>query len=392
MRIEMRLEMYGGIRLNRNRLSQLPELLFQKNELLSRLVLYGNKITELPRGVFDGLASLELLLLNANKIHCVRSTAFKDLENLALLSLYDNKIQSLAKGSFSSLHNIQTLRLNNNDLSVLEATGVFKGLSHIKKINLSNNKISEIEDGVFEGAGSVVELHLTANHLRSVRGAMFRGMEGLRMLNLLANPFNCDCRLSWLGAWLRNRRICTCVDTVVRCSNRHLETLPRGLPRNLTELYLDGNQLTSVPKELASFKFLQLVAIGANPLYCDCRLLWLSSWVKSGYKEPGIARCGGPVEASVRSKCSPCASSPCQNRGSCQAHPTENVHLRFCVCPYGFEGSLCQVNVDDCRDHGCENSAACVDGVGNYTCLCPPFYTDGQHQQQQQQQQQQHKT
>lgn len=35
-------------------------------------------------------------------------------------------------------------------------------------------------------------------------------------------------------------------------------------------------------------------AIGTNPLYCDCRLLWLSDWVKSGYKEPGIARCAGP--------------------------------------------------------------------------------------------------
>lgn len=37
-------------------------------------------------------------------------------------------------------------------------------------------------------------------------------------------------------------------------------------------------------------------AIGANPLYCDCNLRWLSSWVKTGYKEPGIARCAGPPE------------------------------------------------------------------------------------------------
>ncbi|MEQ2193291.1 hypothetical protein XENOCAPTIV_026666 [Xenoophorus captivus] len=36
------------------------------------------------------------------------------------------------------------------------------------------------------------------------------------------------------------------------------------------------------------------VAIGANPLYCDCHLRWLSDWVKTGYKEPGIARCAGP--------------------------------------------------------------------------------------------------
>uniref|UniRef100_A0A7N8XF14 Slit homolog 1b (Drosophila) n=1 Tax=Mastacembelus armatus TaxID=205130 RepID=A0A7N8XF14_9TELE len=465
----------------------------------------------------------------------------------------------------------EELRLNNNDLSVLEATRAFKGLSQLKKINLSNNKISEIEDGAFEGASSVVELHLTANHLESVRGSMFRGMEGLRMLmlrnnriscihngsftgltnvrllslydnqlstilpgafdtlpnlstlNLLANPFNCDCRLSWFGVWLRSRRIvtgnprcqspaflreiplqdvavpdfrcedgtkhtlkyncapgpqcpnqCTCMDTVVRCSNKHLQALPRGLPRNVTELYLDGNQFTSVPKELASYKYLQLVeflspnlflplfpspllpssspvfsdphqilsltlclclcrAIGANPLYCDCRLLWLSDWVKSGYKEPGIARCAGPrgmegklllttpadkfqclgpVEASVQAKCSPCVSSPCQNQGVCQVHHTqlytctckagftgklcetpvdacvsnpctnggtclsdEQTKGFSCACAFGFHGTFCEVNVDDCQDHGCENGATCVDGVGNYTCLCPPNYT-----------------
>uniref|UniRef100_A0AAQ5Y7C2 Slit homolog 1b (Drosophila) n=1 Tax=Amphiprion ocellaris TaxID=80972 RepID=A0AAQ5Y7C2_AMPOC len=457
----------------------------------------------------------------------------------------------------------EELRLNNNDLSVLEATRAFKGLSQLKKINLSNNKISEIEDGAFEGASSVVELHLTANHLESVRGSMFRGMEGLRMLmlrnnkiscihngsftgltnvrllslydnqlstilpgafdtlpnlstlNLLANPFNCDCRLSWFGVWLRSRRIvtgnprcqgpaflreiplqdvavpdfrcedgmmiscvpgpqcpsqCTCMDTVVRCSNKHLQALPRGLPRNVTELYLDGNQFTSVPKELATFKYLQLMrclsdslwsqsfrslhgndiselqqgifsdvaslshlAIGANPLYCDCRLLWLSDWVKSGYKEPGIARCAGPrgmegklllttpadkfqclgpVEASVQAKCSPCVSSPCQNQGICQLHHTqqftctcksgftgkhcetpvdacvsnpctnggtclsdEQTRGFSCACAFGFHGTFCEVNVDDCEAHGCENGATCVDGVGNYTCLCPPNYT-----------------
>ncbi|XP_077575592.1 slit homolog 1b [Stigmatopora nigra] len=494
----------------------------------------------------------------------------------------------------------EELRLNNNDLSLLEATGAFKGLSQLKKINLSNNKISEIEDGAFEGASAVVELHLTANHLDAVRGNMFRGMDMLRMLmlrnnkisclhngsftglnnvrllslydnqlsvilpgtfdplpnlstlNLLANPFNCDCRLSWLGSWLRSRRIvtgnprcqspaflreiplqdvavpdfrcedgtqdestscslgpqcpsgCTCVDTVVRCSNKHLQALPRGLPSNLTELYLDGNQFTRVPNLLSKFRNLQLIdlsnnkissltddafgnmsqlttlilsynalrcipplalrglrslrllslhgndiselqhgifndvtslshlAIGSNPLYCDCRLLWLSEWLKSGYKEPGIARCSGPpamegklllttppehflcqgvVDASIVAKCNPCASSPCQNQGVCEGLPShsqpytctckngftgqrcetpvdacasnpcinggtclsdEQTSSFSCACFLGFHGVYCEVNADDCRDHGCESGATCVDGVGNYTCLCPP--------------------
>lgn len=29
---------------------------------------------------------------------------------------------------------------------------------------------------------------------------------------------------------------CTCLDTVVRCSNKHLKALPRGIPKNVTEL------------------------------------------------------------------------------------------------------------------------------------------------------------
>lgn len=29
---------------------------------------------------------------------------------------------------------------------------------------------------------------------------------------------------------------CTCLETVVRCSNKHLHALPKGIPRNVTEL------------------------------------------------------------------------------------------------------------------------------------------------------------
>lgn len=59
------------------------------------------------------------------------------------------------------------------------------------------------------------------------------------------------------------------------------------------------------------------------------------------------------------------------------SHETFLLSVRrfSCACAYGFHGTFCEVNVDDCQDHGCENGATCVDGVGNYTCLCPPNYT-----------------
>uniref|UniRef100_A0A3B3T238 Slit homolog 1 protein n=1 Tax=Paramormyrops kingsleyae TaxID=1676925 RepID=A0A3B3T238_9TELE len=639
--------------LNANKIHCVRASTFQDLQNLSLLSLYDNKIQTLAKGTFASLRAIQTLHLAQNPFICdcnlkwladylrsnpietsgARCASPRRLANKRIGQIKSKKFR--CSGSEDTRLNTECnsdpvcppkcrceagvvdcsnlrltkipehiptstteLRLNNNEISVLEATGVFKSLSQLKKINLSNNKISEIEDGAFEGTGSVVELHLTANQMDSVRGGMFRGLDGLRMLmlrnnriscihndsftglnnvrllslydnqlttispgafdtlqslstlNLLANTFNCDCRLVWLGDWLRSRKIvtgnprcqrpaflkeiplqdvalpdfrceegqeeagcvprpqcpseCTCLDTVVRCSNKHLQSLPRGVPRNITELYLDGNQLTMVPKELSAFKHLQLVdlsnnrisslsnssfanmsqlttlilsynalrcipplafsglrslrllslhgndiselpdgifndvaalshlAIGANPLHCDCRLRWLSDWVKTGYKEPGIARCVGPrgmegklllttpvqkfeceVDPAVLAKCNPCLSNPCQNQAgclsdlvdgykcscapgfkgrdcetaanACSSNPCANGGtcragareggVFSCSCPQGFEGPTCEVNVDDCEDHDCENGATCVDGVNNYTCLCGPLYT-----------------
>uniref|UniRef100_A0A8C3RHA8 Slit guidance ligand 3 n=1 Tax=Cyanoderma ruficeps TaxID=181631 RepID=A0A8C3RHA8_9PASS len=608
------------------------------------IVLYGNKITEIPQGLFDDLVSLQLLLLNANKINCLRVNTFQGLHNLKLLSLYDNKLQTVSKGLFTPLRSIQTLhlaqnpfvcdchlkwladylqdnpietsgarcsnprrlankrisqikskkfrcsgnsihfpfiagsedyrskftgkcfmdlvcpekcrcegtivdcsnqkltrlpthlpeyttdlRLNDNDISVLEAVGLFKKLPNLRKINLSNNKIKEIREGAFDGAAGVQELILTENQLESVHGRMFRGLTGLKTLmlrsnsiscvnndtfaglssvrllslydnhistitpgafstlvslstiNLLANSFNCNCHLAWLGKWLRKKRIvsgnprclkpfflkdipiqdvdvqdftcdgndesscllsppcpsqCTCVDSVVRCSNKGLRMLPKGIPKDVTELTLHGNDISNVPEgsfnDLVSLSHL---ALGTNPLHCDCHLRWLSEWVKAGYKEPGIARCRGPeamvdrlllttpthhfqckepVDLSVVSKCNPCLSSPCKNNGTCSSDPVElyqctcpfgfkgrdcsvpinsciqnpcqnggTCHLteankdgfRYCSCLLGYEGERCEINPDDCEDNDCENNSTCVDGINNYVCLCPPNYT-----------------
>uniref|UniRef100_A0A663MZZ9 Slit guidance ligand 3 n=1 Tax=Athene cunicularia TaxID=194338 RepID=A0A663MZZ9_ATHCN len=578
------------------------------------IVLYGNKITEIPQGLFDDLVSLQLLLLNANKINCLRVNTFQGLHNLKLLSLYDNKLQTISKGLFAPLRSIQTLhlaqnpfvcdchlkwladylqdnpietsgarcsnprrlankrisqikskkfrcsgmcfipgfntarlccfmdlvcpekcrcegtivdcsnqkltrlpshlpeyttdlRLNDNDISVLEAIGLFKKLPNLRKINLSNNKIKEIREGTFDGASGVQELILTENQLESVHGRMFRGLTGLKTLmlrsnsiscinndtfaglssvrllslydnhistitpgafstlvslstiNLLANSFNCNCHLAWLGKWLRKKRIvsgnprclkpfflkdipiqdvdvqdftcdgndesscllsppcpsqCTCVDSVVRCITFYIAPFMRIHAFN-------------------GLRSLRVLALGTNPLHCDCNLRWLSEWVKAGYKEPGIARCSGPDamvdrlllttpthhfqckgrNISVVSKCNPCLSNPCKNNGTCNNDPVEfyqctcpfgfkgrdcsmpinsciqnpcqnggTCHLTetnkdgfSCSCLLGYEGERCEINPDDCEDNDCENNSTCVDGINNYVCLCPPNYT-----------------
>uniref|UniRef100_A0A8C4LRD3 Slit homolog 1 protein n=1 Tax=Equus asinus asinus TaxID=83772 RepID=A0A8C4LRD3_EQUAS len=620
--------------LNANKINCIRPDAFQDLQNLSLLSLYDNKIQSLAKGTFTSLRAIQTLHLAQNPFICdcnlkwladflrtnpietsgARCASPRRLANKRIGQIKSKKFRCSAKEQYfipgtedyqlnsecnsdvvcphkcrceasmvecSSLkltklpervpQSTAELRLNNNEISILEATGMFKKLNHLKKINLSNNKVSEIEDGAFEGAASVSELHLTANQLESIRSGMFRGLDGLRTLmlrnnriscihndsftglrnvrllslydnqiatispgafdtlqalstlNLLANPFNCNCQLAWLGDWLRKRKIvtgnprcqqpdflrqiplqdvafpdfrceegreeggclprpqcpqeCACLDTVVRCSNKHLQALPKGIPKNVTELGLGGtvvppasffpspplpplslppplpfsslpplslppfhrilsyNALQCIPPlAFQGLRSLRLLAIGANPLYCDCHLRWLSSWVKTGYKEPGIARCAGPPDMegklllttpakkfecqgpptlAVQAKCDPCLSSPCQNQGTCHddplevyrcacpsgykgrdcevsldscssgpcgnggtCHPQEGEEAGFtCSCPTGFEGPTCGVNTDDCVEHACANGGICVDGVGNYTCQCPLLYS-----------------
>lgn len=54
---------------------------------------------------------------------------------------------------------------------------------------------------------------------------------------------------------------------------------------------------------------------------------------------------------------------------------TDRLNDYRCECEKGFEGKRCDVNIDDCIAHACQNNASCVDSVQNYTCACNYGYT-----------------
>ncbi|NXE58698.1 SLIT1 protein, partial [Calcarius ornatus] len=561
--------------LNANKINCVRADAFQDLQNLSLLSLYDNKIQSLAKGTFTSLRAIQTLHLAQNPFICdcnlkwladflranpvetsgarcasprrlankrigqIKSKKFRcsgescphpwtedyqlnsecnsdvicppkcrcesgvvECSNLKLTKIPDRIPQSTAE-----------LRLNNNEISILEATGIFKKLPHLKKINLSNNKVSEIEDGAFEGASSVNELHLTVNQLESVRSGMFRGLDGLRTLmlrnnriscihndsftglrnvrllslydnqistiapgafdtlqslstlNLLANPFNCNCQLAWLGDWLRKRKIvtgnprcqnpdflrqiplqdvafpdfrceegkeettciprpqcpqeCTCLDTVVRCSNKHLKALPKGIPKNVTELYLDGNQFTQVPGQLSTFKYLQLVdlsnnkisslsnssftnmsqlttlILSYNSLQCipplafeglrSLRLLSLHGNDISSLPEgifadvtslshlgaeqglchaPGACCLGAHLLSRV-------PQHPAEQDGQSWAGAVAPPHSRLSLLPQGRD---CEVALGGCSSNPCANGGTCQpqDGEGaGFRCLCP---------------------
>ncbi len=83
-----------------------------------------------------------------------------------------------------------------------------------------------------------------------------------------------------------------------------------------------------------------------------------------------------------------CASSPCQNSGTC----ADAVNEYSCNCVSGYEGTNCEtsdlksgwyfpnvilsvvLDTDECASGPCQNSGACVDGVNGYSCNCVSGY------------------
>ncbi|KAK0145884.1 Protein crumbs 1 [Merluccius polli] len=61
-----------------------------------------------------------------------------------------------------------------------------------------------------------------------------------------------------------------------------------------------------------------------------------------------------------------CASAPCLNDGTC----LDMVDHYRCECSLGFKGVNCKVEIDECEDQPCLNGATCRDHVGRYSCDC----------------------
>lgn len=115
--------------------------------------------------------------------------------------------------------------------------------------------------------------------------------------HLASNPFNCNCHLAWFSDWLRKRALagsqptcavsgkgkeifirdlphhefkcgsdddggclgdgycppsCVCTGTIVRCSRNKLKEIPRGIPAETTELYLESNEIGMIHSDRIS--------------------------------------------------------------------------------------------------------------------------------------------
>uniref|UniRef100_A0A4W5NFJ8 Slit homolog 3 (Drosophila) n=1 Tax=Hucho hucho TaxID=62062 RepID=A0A4W5NFJ8_9TELE len=433
------------------------------------------KLTKLPPHLPEHTTDLRL---NDNEISILEAAGtFKKLPNLKKINLSNNKLRDIREGAFDGAGGVLEVLLTGNKLQALQGR-MFRGLTGLKTLMLRSNQIGCVDNTTFTGLSSVRLLSLYDNRISTIAPGAFTTLHSLSTINLLSNPYVCDCHLAWLGLWLKKTRVvsgnprcqkpaflkeipiqdvanpdftcdgieenvcfpvsrcpesCTCSDTVSYKTHSHIYA--RTHTHTHCVMILSYNQIRCIQVHaFDGLKSLRLLALGANPLYCNCDLRWLSQWVKAGFKEPGIARCTGPpdmadrlllttplnrfqckgpVDLNLISKCGPCLSGPCLNNGTCASDVSGSYHctcpfgykgqnceiainacISFpcanggtchlmpgqvrqfsCTCPPGYEGLQCEVNPDDCEDNDCENNSTCVDGINNYTCVCPPNYT-----------------
>lgn len=66
----------------------------------------------------------------------------------------------------------------------------------------------------------------------------------------------------------------------------------------------------------------------------------------------------------------PCQTNPCLHGGSCLIEGGGYS----CLCPQGYSGESCEIDIDDCQSNPCQNGGTCIDEINSFVCLCLPSY------------------
>lgn len=59
---------------------------------------------------------------------------------------------------------------------------------------------------------------------------------------------------------------------------------------------------------------------------------------------------------------------PCRNEATC----LNKINNYECVCPPGYEGKDCSIDINECISMPCREGSTCIDGIDEFTCICQP--------------------
>ena len=153
-----------NIDLSNNKLTSLPEHLFEGFNNLIELDLEGNCLEHLPGHLFDGLKNLQDLNLSHNWLSDLHEHLFEGLVNLQALDLSYNLLMSLPEGLFKGLNNLQELSLNNNQLMSLPER-LFESSNNLRALFVASNLLMDLPEHLFDGLNNLKRVCCRENRL-----------------------------------------------------------------------------------------------------------------------------------------------------------------------------------------------------------------------------------
>ena len=207
-----------------NRLTFLPEKIFQLNSRLIYLSLQGNDLNYLTNYSLFGLKNLIQLNLARNRLQFqINQRPFQDLNSLKILNLDRNSQLNLTKEiledlsgnlielsiqncnltswnySLKFLSNLQRLKLSSNCLKDLPKD--FLNPSVIS-VDLQRNLFTSIPDLFESNHSKLSDLDLSSNKISILQKNQLSNYPNLKTIGLTGNPLDCNCHLRWIKQWL----------------------------------------------------------------------------------------------------------------------------------------------------------------------------------------------
>jgi len=174
---------------------------------------------------------MKYLYLQNNAITAIPDSAFSNATNLVWLMLHYNQLSSdnIGKKAFSKMQSLDRLYLQHNNL-----TRIPPNLPRsLRDLRLNHNSINKITPADLEGMDNLTILYLHDNAVTDV-GASLKDLKSLTLLDISSNK---------------------------------LKKVPKALPEQIHQLYLDSNALDSLPDGfLGHFRQLQYIRMAHNQL------------------------------------------------------------------------------------------------------------------------------
>ncbi|KAJ6668415.1 hypothetical protein lerEdw1_015792 [Lerista edwardsae] len=217
------------------KLTQIPPI---TDPDLTSIELVGNAIISIPDAAFNGIPNLERLDLRKNNITSsgIGPQAFKILKNLQRLYMDGNALEHIPSGLPSTL---EELKINENQLHAIDEDS-FHGLKNLVTLELENNKLSEanVSPLAFQPLKSLSYLRLGRNKFRTIPQGLPPSIEGWGSMK--GGNHHGDLVSESVGLRARNLES-------IDLSYNKLYHVPSYLPKSLVHLVLIGNQIDRIP-------------------------------------------------------------------------------------------------------------------------------------------------